>query len=106
MADNLPVGAAWCRLWTDDDHSFGYVDAATPEIGIGVRRDDRRRGIGSALVAELIEQARLRGVRQLSLSVEPDNPAARLYRKFGFEKIGTCGGAWTMLLDLRNGFNV
>lgn len=31
-----PVGAAWYRYWRADHHSYGYLDAACPELGIGV----------------------------------------------------------------------
>ena len=37
--DSTPVGASWCRLWTDDDHIRGFVDEATPVLVIGVHRD-------------------------------------------------------------------
>jgi hypothetical protein len=37
------LGAAWFRLWTDDCHSYGFVDAKTPEIGIAASADQRSR---------------------------------------------------------------
>lgn len=47
------------------------------------------RGIGAALLAELLEQARVRGVTDVFLEVRSDNPRAReLYRRFGFAEIG------------------
>jgi ribosomal protein S18 acetylase RimI-like enzyme len=36
----------------------------------------------------------------MSLSVEPDNPALRLYEQRGFRKTGEHGGAWVMLAEL------
>src|SRR5262245_11471038 len=44
-----PTGAAWYRSWTEENHSYGFVDAATPEIGIGVQAKHRSKGIGRAL---------------------------------------------------------
>jgi hypothetical protein len=32
--NNQPVGAAWYRFWSETCHSYGFVDADTPEIGI------------------------------------------------------------------------
>lgn len=46
----------------------------------------RGRGIGSALMAALIEEGRMRGLA-LTLHVEPLNPAQRLYRRLGFQLI-------------------
>jgi len=34
------------------------------------------------------------------LSVEPDNPARRLYERFGFQQVGDADGSLTMLLRL------
>ena len=45
-------------------------------------------GIGSALLAMLIEEAKERGADDVLLEVRADNPRAqRLYRWFGFEQI-------------------
>jgi ribosomal protein S18 acetylase RimI-like enzyme len=98
--EGRPVGAAWLRLFPADDPGFGFVDAGTPELSIGVVRERRGRGVGSLLLGALIARARRDGLGAVSLSVEPDNPARRLYRRFGFEAVGGPGGAVTMLLRL------
>ena len=82
-----PVGAAWYRLFSQEAHGFGFVNAETPELTIAVRQDLRGRGIGSALLAELIARARKGRVPALSLSVEADNPALRLYERAAFRVI-------------------
>jgi RimJ/RimL family protein N-acetyltransferase len=59
------------------------------EIGMFVAAGWRGRGVGTALVAAAIEQARARGLHKLALSVFPHNDAAiALYRKFGFVEEG------------------
>jgi [ribosomal protein S18]-alanine N-acetyltransferase len=78
------VGAAWYRLFSEQAHGFGFVNAETPEITIAVREDVRGRGIGSALLDELIACARKGRFPALSLSVEADNPALRLYERSAF----------------------
>jgi ribosomal-protein-alanine N-acetyltransferase len=46
------------------------------------------KGIGSALLRELISEGRRRGAADLLLEVRADNPRAQqLYRRFGFEQI-------------------
>jgi len=57
-----------------------------------------RASIGSLLLEALIEAARAQRNPALSLSVEPDNPARRLYERHGFQVIGTVDGSLTMLL--------
>ena len=46
----------------------------------------RRHGIGSALLRELLHEARATN-RELTLHVEPDNPAQHLYQRLGFRLI-------------------
>jgi ribosomal protein S18 acetylase RimI-like enzyme len=98
--EGRPIGAAWFRFFPEHDPGFGFVDAQTPEVSIGVVRERRGLGIGSLLLGALIAQARHDGLASVSLSVEPDNHARRLYKRLGFETVGAVGGSLTMLLRL------
>ncbi|WP_298253263.1 GNAT family N-acetyltransferase [uncultured Arthrobacter sp.] len=95
------VGAAWLRFFPERDPGYGFVDEATPELSIGVVRARRGRGIGSRLLDALISEARGHGLPCLSLSVEPDNHARRLYERVGFRTVGGVGGSSTMVLRLQ-----
>jgi ribosomal protein S18 acetylase RimI-like enzyme len=95
-----PIGAAWFRFFDHEQHGFGFVAPNVPELTIAVRRTGRGQGVGTALLNELILRARTAGVRALSLSVEEDNPAVRLYQRVGFVPVEHVGNAVTMLLDL------
>jgi len=92
------VGAAWLRLLPEQDRGYGFVDAQTQELGIGVVPAHRGRGVGSLLLEALVEAAREQRYPALSFSVEADNPARRLYERHGFQVVGTVDGSLTMLL--------
>lgn len=98
--DAVPVGAAWYRLWTTEQHSYGFVDAATPELAIGVQPEARGQGVGTALLEALIECAHSQKFKRLSLSIERENPALRLYQRLGFRRHERADGAWTLVLQL------
>lgn len=96
-----PVGAAWLRLWNDDNHSYGYVSSEVPELGVGVVSQHRNKGIGRKLLTQLLGHANSAGMRQVSLSVERDNPSYYLYESLGFNVVGTLDNALTMMVDTR-----
>ena len=93
------MGACWYRFWTDANHSWGYVAAEIPEVAIGVIGAYRRRGIGAALLRSLLSYAAESGVGHVSLSVEKDNHAHKLYTRLGFTRVGELGNAWTMVAN-------
>jgi len=100
QASTTPVGAAWFRLWTPEVHSYGFVDTTTPEIGMAVLSAHRTKGIGRALLEELIAVARDDRFPALSLSVNPSNPALLLYESLGFQRVWESGTSWTLSLPL------
>ena len=97
-----PVGAAWYRLFEADEPGYGFVDAETPELTIAIVPSRRGRGLGEQLLAALLDQARGEGYPRISLSVEPDNPAIRLYEQHGFERVGEHAGALVMRAELHS----
>ncbi len=69
------------------------VTAHVATLGMGVAPAWRRRGIGAALLSEAFRWARWAGIEKLSLTVYPDNEAARrLYERFGFVEEGRLVG--------------
>jgi ribosomal protein S18 acetylase RimI-like enzyme len=94
------VGAAWFRLFDANEPGYGFVDGRTPELTIGVEPGHRGEGVGRALLEALCDSAHEPGYPALSLSVELDNPALRLYESLGFERVERVGGAWTLVLRL------
>ena len=85
--DGEPVGAAWYRLFTEDEPGYGFVDEKTPELGIAVVPLHRRKGIGETLLRALMVQAREDGFPSLSLSVAAHNRSRMMYERVGFPKV-------------------
>jgi len=80
-----PLGAVWVRLLMGENKGYGYVDDRTPELGIAVFPEYRGQGIGTKLLTHLFTS--VCGQSSISLSVSADNPAVKLYDRFGFEVI-------------------
>jgi [ribosomal protein S18]-alanine N-acetyltransferase len=60
---------------------------------IGVAHDRRRAGIGTALLADLLDAAQRHGSSQVDLEVRDGNDdAIRLYERNGFRRIGVRRG--------------
>lgn len=97
---DLAIGAAWYRRFSADEPGYGFLDEATPEISIAVDSGHRGRGVGTALLRALCDRAAHDGLAALSLSVERDNPALRIYRRLGFVEVEGTADACTMRLDL------
>ena len=56
---------------------------------IAVHPEERRRGIGRAMLGGVLDEARQRGLRLVVLEVRPSNVEARaLYESFGFRVVG------------------
>ncbi|MCI6467547.1 MAG: GNAT family N-acetyltransferase [Faecalicatena sp.] len=79
--DGKVVGAIWVRIMND----YGHIDNDTPSLAISLFQEYRGLGIGTALMQKMLDQLKEDGYRQVSLSVQKDNYAVRLYQKTGFE---------------------
>ena len=99
----VPVGAAWYRLYSAAEPGYGFVSESVPEVSIAVSEGARKSGVGSALLAALSEDARRQGHPSLSLSVLRENPAVRLYERFGFRLVEVTGEHQTMRPRLLGG---
>lgn len=99
LEGDRPIGACWCRLFTADEPGFGWVADTIPELTVAVVADHRGRGLGTRLIEAVLRSARERDVELVSLSVDPDNPAVRLYERLGFEHVGWQDTSMTMVAN-------
>ena len=80
LVDNRPVGFLMMRVYEDGVTAYIHDFYLTP--------DARRQGYGSKIFRTLQEQLKDRGVNQIYLSVQADNPVALdFWKKQGFRII-------------------
>jgi ribosomal protein S18 acetylase RimI-like enzyme len=101
-AGGAPLGACWMRL-VRNGQGLGYVDDATPQLGIALFPEHQHRGIGEPLMQAALAAARAAGYRQVSLTVHPQNPAIRLYQRCGFTKAGLRNSYHLMIARIWHG---
>ena len=94
------LGLAWYRFFTEADHGEGFVDEETPEVAVAVVDGRRGEGIGTTLMQAIHVRAREQGVRRISLSVDHDNPARRLYHRLGYRECSPGEDDDRMILEL------
>jgi ribosomal protein S18 acetylase RimI-like enzyme len=87
------LGAVWCRLFTEDDKGYGFMDKSIPELTMAVRKRYRGKEWGTKLMYQ-------NGVKALSLSVDKRNRALEFYRKFDFVVVQESGTSCTMMKEL------
>lgn len=84
--DGTPVG----RLALDRGHA---TDLRV--VDIALLPEARGQGIGAAFLAGVQDEARAGGKR-VSIHVEQENPAKRLYARLGFRDVSRTGPYWLM----------
>ena len=75
---DVAFGKGWDEM--EDEAQVGefYIDS------LSVALPYRNQGVGTALIEKAKEMAREKGIGVVTLAVEPENRAKRLYQKLGF----------------------
>ncbi len=84
--EKQPIGAAWLRLRFNPDKGFGYVEDVIPELVMAVVPDYRGKGIGTALLMQVLKSAQ-KDYAAVLLNARSNNPAVALYERAGFVKV-------------------
>jgi ribosomal protein S18 acetylase RimI-like enzyme len=87
------LGAVWFRLPPGE-----HQEEATPELAFAVKSGHRKRGIGAALLTQLVKANP--HYSAISMRATPNSPAVRLYERFGFKIVEQSAGAVTMRRDI------
>ena len=75
------VGAVWCRIMKD----YGNIDDETPSLAIGIYKEYRKLGIGTEMMKKMINILKEKKYEKVTLSVQKNNYAVKLYKKLGFK---------------------
>lgn len=81
--DTKIVGAVWTRKIA----GYGNVDDKTPELAISLYRDFRGYGIGTEMMKRMSAYLKQAGYSRVSLAVQKDNYAFKVYLNVGFQII-------------------
>ena len=81
------LGAVWYRMPTAESQGHGE---GTPELAFAVKPGQRKRGIGAALLTQLVKANPHHSA--ISVRASANNPAVRLYERFGFQIVSDTAG--------------
>jgi ribosomal-protein-alanine N-acetyltransferase len=100
IGGSTTLGAAALDPTSGQLRGFSMSRLAADEaeiLTIAVEQSLRGRGVGRALLAETLRQARNAGARAMFLEVGESNaPALALYRRSGFVRVGTRPGYYRL----------
>lgn len=90
------VGAIWVRIMND----YGHIDNDTPSLAMSVYQKYRGLGIGTSLLKQLLSVEKLAGYSKISLSVQKNNYAVKMYEKMGFTVVDENDEEYIMVINL------
>ena len=90
------IGAVWTRIMND----YGHIDDETPSLAISIYQEYRGYGMGTALMKEILSMLKQRGYKRISLSVQKENYAVKMYKNVGFTILEENGEEYLMTCKL------
>lgn len=91
------IGAVWVRIMKD----YGQIADNIPSLAISLYKEFRGHGIGTALLDNILSLLKSENYEKVSLSVQKENYAYRMYLKAGFEVVDENDEEYIMLRDLK-----
>jgi ribosomal protein S18 acetylase RimI-like enzyme len=86
------LGAVWFRIIPESTERSDQNEV-TPELAFTVKPTQRKRGIGAALLTQLVKA---NPHSAIAIHAPTSNPAVRLYERFGFKIVNESQGIVTM----------
>ena len=90
------AGAVWTRVMDD----YGHVDDDTPSLAISLYENHRGKGIGTQLLNDMLCTLKGKGYKRVSLSVQKENYAVRMYQHAGFNIVDENEEEYIMVCEL------
>lgn len=77
------IGVVWTRIMDD----YGHVDDETLSFAISLYKEYHGQGIGSQLMVKMLELLKWQGYERVSLEVQKENYAVKMYKNVGFKTV-------------------
>ncbi|MCI8421122.1 MAG: GNAT family N-acetyltransferase [Clostridia bacterium] len=95
--DGKIIGAVWARIMND----YGHIDNDTPSLAISIYKNYRGYGIGTSLMRNMISLLKYRGYKRVSLAVQKENYAVKMYKRIGFIIVEENSEEYIMVCELK-----
>lgn len=82
--DDTIVGVVWVGIRKE----YGHIDDETPSFSISLLKEYRQQGIGTELMKCMLDFLKKKGYKKVSLGVNKENYAVKMYEKVGFKVVG------------------
>lgn len=90
------IGAVWVRIMED----YGHVEDGVPSFAVSLYKEYRGRGIGTAMMKQMLEELKKRGYEKTSLAVQKANYAVKMYKNVGFKIVDENEEEYIMVCEL------
>ncbi|PZR73667.1 MAG: GNAT family N-acetyltransferase [Chthoniobacterales bacterium] len=90
------LGAVWYRV--PEAKGDSEQTESAPELAFAVKSGQRKRGLGAALLTQLVKANPHHSA--ISIRASATNPAVRLYERFGFKIVSDSEGTVTMRREI------
>lgn len=98
--DNKIIGAVWSRVLSGEIKGYGNIDSTTSELAISIYKQYRNKGIGTELMKGILKLLKEKGYKRVSLSVQKDNYAVKMYKAVGFKTFKETEEEYIMVCSL------